>query len=140
MFLEVYRALMEMKRVASRYDPESFVVDGYSGFIFLNNSGKVFTPATVFDAIRRIVAEYNQEEESLAQFEHRPPCYLPNFSSHILRHTFCTRMCENEPNIKVVQDVMGHRNIRTTMDVYNEATAKKKQETFTSLEGKIKLA
>ena len=140
MFLEVYRALMEMKRVASKHDPESFVVDGYSGFIFLNNRGKVFTPATVFDSIRRIIAEYNQEEESLAQFERRTPCYLPQFSSHSLRHTFCTRMCENEPNIKVVQDVMGHRNIRTTMDVYNEATAKKKQETFTSLEGKIKLA
>lgn len=140
MFLDVYRALMEMSRVASRFDPEAFTVDGYNGFIFLNNSGKVFTPATVFDALRRIISEYNEEEKGLSDFEKRDPCYLPKFSSHILRHTFCTRMCENEPNIKVVQDVMGHRNIRTTMDVYNEATAKKKQETFASLEGKIKLA
>lgn len=140
MFLDVYRALMEMKRVASRFDPEGFEVDGYSGFIFLNQCGKVFTPPTVFDALRRIVDEYNEEERSLSDFEDREPCYIPRFSSHILRHTFCTRMCENEPNIKVVQDVMGHRSIRTTMDVYNDATAKKKQETFASLEGKIKLA
>lgn len=140
MFLDVYRALMEMKRVASRFDPERFVVDGYSGFIFLNRNGKVFTQPTVFDALRRIIDEYNEEERALSDLEIRNPCYLPKFSSHILRHTFCTRMCENEPNIKVVQDVMGHRSIRTTMDVYNEATAKKKQETFASLEGKIKLA
>lgn len=140
MFLDVYRAFMEMKRVASRFDPEAFAVDGYSGFIFLNHSGKVFTPAAVFDALRRIIDEYNEEEKALSDFEKREPCYLPQFSSHILRHTFCTRMCENEPNIKVVQDVMGHRSIRTTMDVYNEATTKKKQETFAGLEGKIKLA
>ena len=61
------------------------------------------------------------------------------FSAHILRHTFCTRLCENERNLKIIQDVMGHRNIRTTMDVYNEATESKKLESFHSLDGKIKV-
>lgn len=45
-----------------------------------------------------------------------------------LRHTFCTRMCEQNINIKVLQDVMGHRNIRTTMETYAKAFRDKKVE------------
>ena len=35
---------------------------------------------------------------------------------------------------------MGHRNIETTMDVYNEAIKEKKMESFANLEGKIKIS
>ena len=62
---------------------------------------------------------------------------LPDFSAHNLRHTFCTRLCENESNLKFIQSVMGHKDIQTTMDVYAEATNEKKQELMSSLQGKI---
>ncbi len=62
-------------------------------------------------------------------------CYLI-FSAHHLRHTFCTRLCENETNLKVIQSVMGHKDIQTTMDVYAEATEQKKQESFERLAAK----
>lgn len=140
MFSDVKIALQNEREKHRRSNHEPFVVDGYTDFIFLNNNGKVFTPGAVYEAIQNITAIYNREEFFLAEKENREPCYLPKFSAHILRHTFCTRLCENEPNIKIVQDVMGHRNIRTTMDVYNEATEVKKQASFQSLEGKIKLA
>ena len=55
---------------------------------------------------------------------------LPDFSAHSLRHTFCTRLCERETNLKIIQSIMGHKDIRTTMDIYAEATEEKKQETF----------
>ena len=93
----------------------------------------------MFDSIQHITSTYNREEYFKAPEENREPVYLPQFSAHILRHTFCTRLCENERNLKIIQDVMGHRNIRTTMDVYNEATESKKLESFSSLDGKIKL-
>ena len=57
---------------------------------------------------------------------------------HYLRHTFCTRFCENETNIKVIQAVMGHKNFKTTMDVYAEATGSKKQEAMQNLSAKWK--
>ena len=63
-----------------------------------------------------------------------------HFSAHNLRHTFCTRLCENETNLKVIQEIMGHRNIETTMDVYNEATKEKKMSSFANLEGKIRVS
>lgn len=139
MFKDVKNALLKEKAKRRHPNLQPFVVDGYKDFIFLNNNGKVFTPGAVFGAIQNITATYNREEFFLAEQEGREPCYLPKFSAHILRHTFCTRLCENEPNIKIVQDVMGHRNIHTTMDVYNEATEVRKHVSFESLEGKIKL-
>lgn len=57
-----------------------------------------------------------------------------------LPFSLCTRMCENEPNIKIIQEIMGHRDIQTTMDVYNEATKEKKIESFARLEGKMPIA
>ena len=48
--------------------------------------------------------------------------------------------CENETNIKIIQEIMGHADITTTMDIYNEATLDKKKESFLNLEGKIKLS
>lgn len=51
--------------------------------------------------------------------------------------TFCTRLCENESNLKVIQSVMGHSDIQTTMDIYAECTQEKKDEVFANLNGKI---
>ena len=62
---------------------------------------------------------------------------IPEFSAHHLRHTFCTRFCENESNLKVIQSVMGHSDISTTMDIYAEATEEKKAEVIAKLEDKI---
>ena len=56
---------------------------------------------------------------------------------HHLRHTFATRFCENETNLKVIQSVMGHANIETTMDIYAEATERKKQESMKKLSEKF---
>lgn len=139
MLSDVKKALLSEKRKRRRPDSEPFSIGEYTGFIFLNSKGKVFTPAYVFDSIQHITSTYNREEYFKAQEENREPVYLPKFSAHILRHTFCTRLCENERNLKIIQDVMGHRNIRTTMDVYNEATESKKLESFSSLDGEIKL-
>ena len=45
-------------------------------------------------------------------------CYLPKISAHILRHTFCLRMCASAVIPKVLQGVVGHRNMRTIARTY----------------------
>ncbi len=112
-------------------------IDGMTGFVFCNRFGSVPNPQTVNRAIKRIISSYNSEEVLNAKKEHREPLILPDFSCHHLRHTFCTRLCENESNLKVIQSIMGHRNIETTMDVYAEATDQKKQESFENLAAKL---
>lgn len=112
-------------------------IDGYSGFVFCTGDGKVYLPNAINRTIRSICADYNKEEESKAKEENRDPVLLPKFSCHILRHTFCTRFCENETNLKVIQEIMGHADISTTMDVYAEATQEKKKESMASLQSAL---
>lgn len=109
------------------------VIDGMSGFVFVNRDGGVPNPQTINRTIKRISHSYNCEEVIKAKRERRDPIIIPDFSCHHLRHTFCTRLCEHEKNLKVIQAIMGHRNIETTMDIYAEATERKKQETFEEL-------
>lgn len=47
-----------------------------------------------------------------------------------LRHTFCSRFCENETNLKVIQSIMGHADIETTMDIYAEVTETKNMSRY----------
>lgn len=115
------------------------VIDGYSGFIFKNRFGMVMSPHAINRAIERICRDYNKKENEKAYAEQREPILIPRFSVHQLRHTFCTRFCENETNIKIIQEIMGHADISTTMNIYNEATMEKKIESFANLENKIKI-
>ena len=113
------------------------VIDGMSGFVFCNRYNKVHNPQTVNDTIRRICKNYNAEEALNAKKEKREPILLPDFSCHHLRHTFCTRLCETETNLKVIQDIMGHKDIQTTMNIYAEATQQMKQQSFENLASKL---
>lgn len=107
-------------------------IDGYSGFIFSTACHTVHSAASVNNAIKRIITSYNKREESSAKKEKREAIILPDFSAHNLCHTFCTRLCENESNIKVIQGIMGHADISNTMGIYAEATEEKKKEVLTN--------
>ena len=63
---------------------------------------------------------------------------LPDFSCHILRHSFTTRLCEADVNAKSMQVVLGHSYIRTTLQIYADVTEQHKQETFRGIEGFFK--
>lgn len=104
------------------------VVDGYQGFIFVNRFGNVQHQGTLNKAIYRIIRDCNAK-----QIESGYELLLPHFSCHSLRHTFATRMCEKGVNIKVIQDVMGHTDISTTMNIYTDATRDMKTQAFKSL-------
>lgn len=116
--------MMQEEQVESGLDDTE--IDGMTGFIFCNRYGNVPNPQCVNRAIKRIIADYNAGEEVAAKKQCREAVLLPDFSAHHLRHTFCTRLCEKETNLKVIQSVMGHKDIQTTMDIYAEATEEKK--------------
>lgn len=139
MLSDVKAALTEEYKEQLESGFNESVVDGYSGFIFKSRDNTVLSPHCVNRAIDRIIKACNAKEEEDAKEERREPELLPHFSCHHLRHTFCTRFCENETNLKIIQEIMGHADITTTMDIYNEATKDKKMESFAGLEGKIKI-
>ena len=107
------------------------VIDGYSDFIFLNRNGEVYGQASLNKAIKRIIRDCNDEQflrsESLEVL-------LPNFSCHSLRHTFTTRLCEAGTNIKLMQDILGHQDISTTMNIYADVTKELREKELGNLE------
>lgn len=139
MFTAVRKALLQERQQQMKCGFNTTIIDGYSGFVFTNRCGYVHNPQTINRAIKRIYTACNEQEKIQAKKEHRQPVLIPHFSLHNLRHTFCTRLCENEKDLKIIQEIMGHSDITTTMNIYNEATKERKQESFARLEGKIKI-
>ena len=113
MFLSVRDVLQELSR-GSR-----------NGFIFVNRYGKPLTSYDVNRAIERILERYKADGM-------KPE--IQKFTSHQLRHTFCTRLCQNETDLKLIQEIMGHSDISTTMNVYNESNADRKKASFSRIE------
>lgn len=137
MLSQVREVLLEVREEQKEKKFPIVSIDGYMGFVFLNRNGFVHNPSTINRSIEKIIKVYNKIEKINAKNGSREPVFLPHFSVHSLRHTFCSRYCENETNIKVIQEIMGHSDISTTMNIYAEVTEKKKKESFHNLEGKI---
>ena len=97
----------------------------------------VTLPVEVNRAIHSLIDDYNEEEKANARTEGRNALILPRISAHHLRHTFCTRLCETETNVKVIQTIMGHKDIQTTLDIYADCTEEKKKEVIHNIEDKI---
>lgn len=135
---EVKQALLNEKKYQLKNGIKCIAsIDGYTNFIFLNRYGNPHNPQTINRTIKRISLAYNEQELEMAEKEKREPILLPHFSCHNLRHTFATRYCENETNLKVIQEILGHKDIATTMDVYAEATKEAKVKSFENLQGKM---
>lgn len=116
---KVKDALLELKRM-SEIKPNIDVIDGYSGFVMTNRYGHTFRAVEINRLFKRIAEKWNEGEEERAAAENRDPVYLPNITCHTLRHTFASRFAENNPNAKLLQTLMGHSDIRTTLDIYAE--------------------
>ena len=112
-------------------------IDGYKDFVFSTASHTVYLANAVNHAIHRAADSYNEKEKHRAEYEEREALLLPSFSAHNLRHTFCTRLCENDVNLKVIQTIMGHSDITTTMNIYADCHKEKKKEALDSLKGKL---
>lgn len=129
-----------LKEEYDRQKREGFcevIIDGFTHFVWTTQYGKPYT-SQLFDRKLQLARErYNKLEEEQAKRENRVPVLLQHFSAHNLRHTFCTRFCQNEKDVKIVQAIMGHTCITTTMDIYNKCTAARKQQSFSRLDDKF---
>ena len=134
---EVFNAFLDEYEIQKCIGFSSEEIDGYSNFVFVTATGTVYLPNAVNRAIERARVAYNKDEIEIAEKEDREPLIIPHFSAHHLRHTFCTRLCEQEPNVKVIQEIMGHKNIQTTLDIYADATEEAKKESMVRLSEKL---
>ena len=92
--------------------PCTAAIDGVSGFIFSTRFKDTQSQQTLNRAIKRIVKDANSEKDA--------PVLLPDFSCHILRHTYATNLARAGVNQAVAMYLMGHTDISTTVEVYTD--------------------
>ncbi|MBQ9928729.1 MAG: site-specific integrase [Lachnospiraceae bacterium] len=89
------------------------IVDGYSGFLFLDKNGKPRVALHWEKYFQLSVEKYN----SIYRVQ------LPKITPHVCRHTFCTNMAKSGMNPKILQYIMGHGDISVTLDTYTHIKA-----------------
>jgi integrase/recombinase XerD len=72
---------------------------GEEDFVFLNRRGRHLTRAMVFTIIRQLASAAGIKKK---------------ISPHTFRHTFATHLVENGADLRVVQEMLGHKSILTT--------------------------
>lgn len=83
-----------------------------SGFVFTNENGGMLHPRSVQDHFKRTIKNVG----------------LPNLHFHSLRHTAASIMLYNGVDIKTVQEILGHEDIQTTLDIYTHVIDELKRD------------
>lgn len=60
-------------------------------------------------------------------------CNLENVTFHTLRHTFATRCVECGFDVKTLSEILGHSDVKTTLNKYVHSSMKLKQENMNKL-------
>lgn len=84
------------------------IVDGYSGFLFLDKNGMPLIAQHWEKYFQLAVAKYNNIYR----------VQLPKITPHVCRHTYCSNMAKSGMNPKTLQYLMGHSEIGVTLDTY----------------------
>lgn len=95
--------------LASRKNPKiEPMVDGYSGFLFLDKNGRPMVALHWEKYFQHIHEKYNKIYR----------VQMPKITPHVCRHTFCFSMAKSGMNPKTLQYIMGHSDIGVTLNTY----------------------
>ena len=84
------------------------------GTLLLNKKGKKLPLSTI-----HIIFDKYRVELGLTK----------KFTPHVFRHTFATHLLDNNADIRIVQELLGHQSIGTTQ-IYTHVTGKKLEKIY----------
>lgn len=82
-------------------------------YLFTNKFNKLYYPQAPNDWLYNILEKYD----------------LPKITLHGFRHTHASLLFESGASIKEVQDRLGHKDVKTTMNIYAHVSPEKVKET-----------
>ena len=95
-----------------------------TSFIFANDDGSV--------------RSYSGTRKIFDRFKRRNNLHKSNVHFHGLRHTFSNMLFEMNENPKVIQQLLGHRDVKTTITVYNSVDNEYIRQTTEKFNEKVK--
>ena len=122
----VYKALKYV--IAHRPHPQvEMMVDGYSGFLFLDKSERPKVAMHLQNFMRIMQKKYARRYGSNA----------PKVTPHVLRHTFCTNVHQAGIDVKSLQYLMGHSSASVTLDIYTHTDYDTVKSAFDKIAGSL---
>ena len=117
----------------------------YNQFIERQNIGEFWNPDTEFknlvftnevgNPINR--DRFKRELDKIVNKIQKDYINFPHITPHTFRHTFATRSIEQGIPPKVLQSLMGHKDLATTMDIYAHVLSDTKAEEMKKLDALI---
>ena len=86
-----------------------YIIDGYTGFIFLNTKGTPCISKDIRDVFSGLSRAYNKSHQKQLRI-----------TPHVMRHTFCTMLSNDRLSPKSIQYLMGHSSTKM-LEVYDDA-------------------
>lgn len=114
---EVYHALIEQKARQDAEKERYKVAYVDQGFVFADPMGAHLPQRPFMDKYHRFLQKYD----------------ITDIRFHDLRHTFASLLIESDVSMKVVQELLGHSTITTSMDIYTHVSDRKKEQEIDKL-------
>lgn len=103
------KAIIPLPRKLKKIILEWFKINPYDKVI-VDEDGKYVNPASLSNYIKKISNKIGIE-----------------FNFHMLRHSYATRLVENDVDVKVAQELMRHDNFNTTFSIYSHINSSEKK-------------
>ena len=93
-------------------------------FVFSTLTGEPIDPSNFYRSVRRVCRKAG----------------LPEHGPHVLRHTFATLLLEDGVPIHVVSRILGHTNIRITVDIYGHLSDEGQEHAMNKISSILRLS
>jgi integrase len=107
-----------------------------SDFICTYPDGKNIRPCPVTENFTKLIKQNNDLADSDEEIN-KGRMKLPAIRFHDLRHTFATIALENNIDTKIVSEILGHSDTRTTQMIYQNVSSELQRKAITKIGNNI---
>jgi integrase len=135
-------AVEALRRHRERQAEERLLADDRwqeHGLVFPSSRGTPLQPRNLLRHFQETIARINKaREEEARRAGAAPPAPLPRWTFHELRHTAASLMLAQGIPLKVVQEILGHRQLSLTADTYSHLYDSAREDAAVRIDGLLR--